>query len=96
MYIVPFAKLKAAEAARDTLRQLIRDLQVHAREHGWQDYDEPIEALLSVDVTGEAPTPQGEAKEEWVVCLRDNCPLCYGGIKHKVLKKHQFSHDPQD
>jgi hypothetical protein len=30
-----------------TLVELVQNLQVHAREHGWQDVDEPIAALLT-------------------------------------------------
>lgn len=41
------------EAGREIARQLVHlerlvlDLQAHAREHGWQDVDEPIMALLA-------------------------------------------------
>ncbi len=36
-----------------TLETLVRNLQAHAKEHGWQDVDDPIAALLAWP-TGEA------------------------------------------
>lgn len=40
-------KLQRVEAARAALEALVTDLQAHSREHGWQDVDEPIAALLA-------------------------------------------------
>lgn len=39
-------RAEKAEAKLATLEQCVLDLQVHAREHGWQDSDDPISALL--------------------------------------------------
>lgn len=36
-------------------RDEIANLQAHAREHGWQDVDEPIAALLAFDLASPSP-----------------------------------------
>ncbi len=45
--IILAALRRAAPAVTPTLERLVADLQAHAREHGWQDVDEPIAALLA-------------------------------------------------
>jgi hypothetical protein len=40
-------EFRAIRKERDELRRLVLNLQAHAREHGWQDYDKPIAALLA-------------------------------------------------
>jgi hypothetical protein len=45
------------------LVQLVRALQAHAREHNWQDVDEPIAALLAYP-TAALTTPAPEAAPE--------------------------------
>jgi hypothetical protein len=38
------------EDTRAALLKLVRELQAHAREHGWQDCDEPLANILAFDV----------------------------------------------
>lgn len=40
-------KPRPTRDAPPTLEQLVRNLQAHAKEHGWQDVDDPIAALLA-------------------------------------------------
>jgi hypothetical protein len=41
------AEAPVMRAELESLRQAVRALQSHAIEHGWQDVDEPIAALLA-------------------------------------------------
>lgn len=46
------------------LKRLVLNLQAHAREHGWQDTDEPIAALLAWQPSPSAPPSTPEPRQQ--------------------------------